>query len=145
MVEHSKNKEVHFVGQIAQKALIEKDGKILLVQYPDGDGDAAGTWDLPGGRLNMGEGALEGLKREVKEEIGADIEVQAVLGTGVNIVTETFKLYIVVYQCTLSNPAQELTPEVGEIGKIEWRDIKDLLTLPMINKVYEEVLKQKLV
>jgi ADP-ribose pyrophosphatase YjhB (NUDIX family) len=44
----------HFVGKVAQKALIEKDGKILFVQYPVGDA-AEGLWDLPGGRLNQSE------------------------------------------------------------------------------------------
>lgn len=144
MAKDSKKDEIHFVGQIAQKALIEKDGKVLLVLYPAGD-LAAGTWDLPGGRLNMGETAIEGLKREVKEEIGADIEMHGIVGTGVNIVSDTFRLYVVVYRCTLSDPAAELMPEAGEIEKVEWRDIKDILTLPMINQVYKEVLKEKLV
>jgi 8-oxo-dGTP diphosphatase len=144
MAKDSKKDEVHFEGQIAQKALIEKDGKVLLVLYPAGD-LAAGTWDLPGGRLNMGETAIEGLQREVKEEIGADVEVHGVLGTGINIVSDTFRLYVVVYSCTLIDPMAKLTPEAGEIEKIEWRDIKDILTLPMINQVYREVLKEKLV
>src|SRR5947207_1396266 len=68
--------EQHFVGKIAQKALIEKEGKILLVQYPQSESNSAsGKWDLPGGRLNINENPIESLKREVREELGVEIEV----------------------------------------------------------------------
>jgi mutator protein MutT len=136
----AKDNEVHFVGQIAQKALIENaEGKILLVQYPEGD-RAAGKWDLPGGRLNMGETTKEGLKREVKEEIGVDIEIVGILGTGLSLVSHELKLFVVVHQCKLVDPTAALTPEPGEIGRLEWRDKKDILSLPMINEVYKGVL-----
>ncbi len=46
-----KPNEVHFLGQVAQKALIYKGGKILLIQYPDKVGSLArGKWDMPGGQ-----------------------------------------------------------------------------------------------
>lgn len=134
----------HFVGQIAQKALIEKDGKILLVQYPEGD-VVAGTWDLPGGRLHRGETSLEGVKREVQEEIGAEIEIGGILATGVNVVRDDFQLFFVIYRAALKNPDQALIPEVGEIGNIEWRDKKDFFTLPIIFSGYQEALKAFLV
>ena len=134
----------HFLGQIAQKAFIEKDGKILLVQYPHGD-PAAGLWDLPGGRLHEGETPEEGLKREVLEEIGAGIVVKEILGTSVNIVRSDFKLYYVIYRAELLDPGQSLMPEAGEIGKIEWRTKEDFLALPMIYKGYQDVLRHLLI
>ena len=74
-----KKGEKHFVGQVNQKALIRKAGKILLIQYPKRDKKVGGRWDMPGGRLNLGEKALAGLKREVFEEIGAEIHVEKFL------------------------------------------------------------------
>lgn len=137
--------EVHFVGQIAQKAFIENDkGQVLLVQYPFDENPAAGKWDLPGGRLNINESPLDGVKREVHEEIGAEIKVEGIITTAVNVMTETFKLYIVVYRATLLNPMVPLVAEENEIGKIEWHDKNDLLTLPMLNTVYTEALKANL-
>jgi 8-oxo-dGTP pyrophosphatase MutT (NUDIX family) len=130
----------HFVGMVAQKALIERDGKILLVQYPEGDGDAAGKWDLPGGRLHDDEVAIEGLKREVKEEIGAAIEVMGIITTLSNHGV-MFNAFVVIYRAVLANPEQSLTPEPGEIGKIEWRDKKDLFTLPLASPSFNEALK----
>jgi len=130
----------HFTGQIAQKAFIEKDGKVLLVQYPEGD-SAAGLWDLPGGRLHEGETPKEGLKREVLEEIGAPIVVKEILGTGVNIVRSDFKFYYVIYRASLVDPSQELVPEQGEIGTIEWKPKAEFLTLPAIYVGYADILR----
>lgn len=136
----------HFIGMVAQKALIEKDGKILLVQYPVGDVDGAGgKWDLPGGRLHMGETATEGLRREVEEEIGAPIAIDGILATGVNVVREDFKLFFVIYRAHLVDQDAAVKPEAGEIGKVEWRDKKDFFTLPIIHRGYQEALKDILV
>lgn len=134
----------HFVGTVAQKALIEHEGKILLVQYPEGDA-VAEMWDMPGGRLHEGESPLEGLKREVREEINAEIEVKEILATGVNVINENKKMFFVIYRASLINPTQGLTPEEGEIGNIEWHDKKDFFALPIIFKSYQEALKPFLV
>jgi 8-oxo-dGTP diphosphatase len=50
--------------------LIEHDGKVLLVQTA-----YRRNWSLPGGLLNKGERPLDGLRREVREEVGIDVEV----------------------------------------------------------------------
>ena len=49
-------------------ALIEQDGKVLLVKKSRGP--YKGMWDLPGGRPIHGETILETLSREVLEETG---------------------------------------------------------------------------
>ena len=50
-----------FTGWVAQKALIQKEGKVLISL------DATqSNWDLPGGRINVGEDPKEGLAREIK-------------------------------------------------------------------------------
>jgi 8-oxo-dGTP diphosphatase len=35
----------------------------------------AGKWDIPGGRLEIGEDPIDGLKRETMEETGLEIEI----------------------------------------------------------------------
>lgn len=62
-----KEDELCFVGQ---KAFIEKDGQLLIINEPT-DG-----LDFPGGKIQQGERVLsEALKREVREETGLEIEV----------------------------------------------------------------------
>lgn len=131
----------HFMGAVAQKALIEQDGKILMVQYPDDDHAAAGKWDLPGGRLHVGESALQGLKREVQEETGLEVEVVDIVATGVFTVLHNRQQFFVIYRARLLNPSQALVAEPGEIEKIEWRAKSDFFTLPLCVPAYAEALR----
>ncbi len=61
------------------QAVIERDGRVLLGRRRYDPG--AGRWDLPGGFVEEGEDALEGLHREVREETGLTIEPVEFLGT----------------------------------------------------------------
>lgn len=55
---------------VGQKAFIEKDGKILVLNDP------AEGLDFPGGKIQVGEiNFTEALKREVGEETNLEIEV----------------------------------------------------------------------
>ncbi len=64
-----KHKKFH----IGVKALIVNEGKILLFQInPEHVNDKArgAYWDIPGGRIEANDTALETLKRELQEEAG---------------------------------------------------------------------------
>ncbi len=63
---------------VAVGAIIEKDGKILLVK--EASGNDKGKWSQPAGWVDPGENALAAVKREVKEEAGVDFEPNAILG-----------------------------------------------------------------
>lgn len=59
--------------KLTNAGILENEkGEILLVKrkWPP----SKGKWDLPGGFLNPGEDMEESLKREIKEELGVDIE-----------------------------------------------------------------------
>jgi len=57
----------------AQKAFIVSNGNVLLVQKSEDDPHNPGKWEVPGGRMNFGEGVDDHLKREVLEEVGLEI------------------------------------------------------------------------
>ena len=50
-------------------ALSDDSGRVLIAQRPRGR-HMAGRWEFPGGKLGFGEDRLEGLKRELAEELG---------------------------------------------------------------------------
>jgi len=53
---------------IVVKAHIIREGHVLLLKRQETDSEYGGHWDIPGGRLHLGEGAAKGLAREVHEE-----------------------------------------------------------------------------
>jgi ADP-ribose pyrophosphatase YjhB (NUDIX family) len=63
----------------ATQALVEHDGRVLLGRRAFDP--SAGLWDLPGGFLNEGEQPLDGLRRELREETGLEIEPTEFFGT----------------------------------------------------------------
>jgi mutator protein MutT len=58
---------------VAAGVLVDGRGRILIAQRPPGK-HMAGAWEFPGGKLEAGEGSVAGLKRELREEIGVEIE-----------------------------------------------------------------------
>ena len=71
-------KEQQILQRIATKALIVNDkGQFIILREADTyeEGTNTGRYHLPGGRLNIGEAFNDGLKREVHEETGIDIEI----------------------------------------------------------------------
>ena len=60
-------------------AIIEKDGKVLLVKEGEDKVDA-GKWNQPAGWIDVGENPVEAAKREVKEETGLDFEPTGLIG-----------------------------------------------------------------
>jgi len=63
---------------VAIGAIIQREGKILLVK--ESDGPNKDKWNLPGGSWEKDETLIEGVKREVKEETGFDFEPTSILG-----------------------------------------------------------------
>ncbi len=62
--------------RIAVKSfIVNEKGELLLIKRRDNDPHKPGVWEIPGGRIDLGEDPFEGLKRETKEETGLDVEV----------------------------------------------------------------------
>ncbi len=59
--------------QFAQKAVVTRNNKILLVRKSQDDPYYPGLWELPGGRLRGPEDMDAHMKREVLEETGLKV------------------------------------------------------------------------
>ena len=91
-------------------AVIEREGRYLLARRRD-----IGWWNLAGGGLEFGESVEEGLAREVREEIGATITVERLIG----VYSKPRKNEIVLaFLCRLTDdsPAPGLSDEVSEVA-----------------------------
>ena len=58
-------------------AIIIKDSQVFATQR--GYGEFQGWWEFPGGKMEAGESPQLALKREIREELDAEIEVKELL------------------------------------------------------------------
>lgn len=72
------NVEVDYVPCVGA-VIRDGEGRLLLIRRTRPP--AAGTWSLPGGRVEHGEDDIAALTREVREETGLDVAVAELVGT----------------------------------------------------------------
>ena len=61
-------------------AVIVCEGRILICRRREGE-RFGGLWEFPGGKTEPGESSEAGLRREIKEELGLEIEIGAGIGS----------------------------------------------------------------
>jgi len=65
---------------VAAGVLFDEQRRVLITQRPAGK-QQAGWWEFPGGKLHSNETPLQGLERELHEELGIRVDQAASLVT----------------------------------------------------------------
>ena len=112
---------------VAAVALIDADGRILLAQRPEGK-SLAGLWEFPGGKFEVGERPEQALIRELREELGIDVETSCLAPlTFASHAYDDFHLLMPLYVCRRwKGLAQAM-----ESQELKWVFAKDLKNYPM--------------
>ena len=87
--------------------IIYKEDKFLIAQRNLKKAQG-GLWEFPGGKLEKGETYEEALKREIKEEFNADIEVEKYIGENIHHYPEK-DIKLLFYKAKLISDKIELT------------------------------------
>jgi 8-oxo-dGTP diphosphatase len=101
-------REVHMRRKIrVVGAMIDKDGRYLITQRPP-TASLPLLWEFPGGRVEPGETDATALARELREEMGIEVEVQDRV-IHVEHAYASYDIDFCVYRCRLvSGPIQHL-------------------------------------
>jgi ADP-ribose pyrophosphatase YjhB (NUDIX family) len=121
--------EVHFEGKIAQKAIIIKENKVLLLRDPR---ENKVIWEIPGGRMNIDEEPRAAVAREIREELGIEIEVGPVLHMEQFIQgNEGKRAFVIVYECQMKDQMAQITMSADEVCEIAWVSVEELQKYPL--------------
>jgi 8-oxo-dGTP pyrophosphatase MutT (NUDIX family) len=112
--------------QIGIKGLIRNmQGKVLLLKVPAW-GDNPEHWDMPGGRMEPGEGFVQTLRRELQEEIGVDYagsprHLMTVLSTiTIPVGDQKIPLVLMAYEVELPYDVEIVLDKDGAEQEFAW-------------------------
>lgn len=135
------------VQNVAVKAVIIKDGKALILRKAMYEGNAGNQekWNLPGGRIKVGEQWRDALAREIQEEAGInsfEIVCPIYLGEWTPVISGTPTQIICTFLlCTTDQKAVTLNKEHDQYEWIALDDITKYRTLPPEDTVLLEAKK----
>lgn len=83
--------------------------------------DQAGLWEIPGGKVELGESYPEALKRELKEELNLDVVVQNHITTSdVEIPQKSLRIVMYVYSCIIVHRADDCPITSTDHDDLRW-------------------------
>lgn len=106
-------------------AVIRRKGYVMIVQRP-AEGLLGGMWEFPGGKQEPGEDLTTCLKREIFEELGAEIQVEDPFGVYEHAYTH-FKVTLHAFLCRLNG----IEPQIKEHTDLRWVVPTELDEFPM--------------
>lgn len=102
--------------------VVLKDRAVLLRNERD-------EWELPGGKLEVGEDPMECVRREIEEELSLGVEVGEILDCWLYNIQGKVEVLIVTYACIPLRGTIALSHEHKEVGTFTLEEI-DRLSMP---------------
>lgn len=103
-------------------AVVMRGGRVLLSQRKSGT-HLAGAWELPGGKVEPDEDPKDAAARELREELGVDVEVHDILDVTFHRYPEKSVL-LLFYEASLRPGSPE--PSAVDVAGVMWAGPEDL-------------------
>lgn len=113
---------------ISVKSYIVKDGKLLIVKRKPSNVHYAGKWDIPGGRIKLGENPIDGVRRETREETGLEVEILMPIDVQQFTRDDGQKITMIIFLC---RPVTRDIKISDEHEDYKWVDVKDAQLHPI--------------
>lgn len=116
-------------------AIISFNGKILVVQRSE-KMSLPLKWEFPGGKIEQGESEADCIKREIKEELGIDIQLDRQLSPSIfnyptiDICLIPFLANYVAGELKLTEHSQFKLLEKAQLRDLDWAEAD----LPILNE-----------
>jgi A/G-specific adenine glycosylase len=105
--------------------VIERSGRVLIARRPP-EGLLGSLWEFPGGTVEAGESLADCLRRELREELGVEVQVATPLGVYRHAYTH-FRITLHAFACQLLQGE----PQALEAEELAWVLPEDLHGFPM--------------
>jgi len=102
--------------------IVEKDGKVLLVQ--EAKEKCYGKWNISVGGLEPNESLTDGAIREVKEETGCDVELTGIVCIDYGV-RENKPFMAIIFSTNLMK--EDIKFNKDEILDVKWYDIDEII------------------
>lgn len=106
---------------VSVKGIVIRSSAVVLVR------NRRDEWELPGGKLELGEPPERCVAREIEEELGLEVDAIAPVDTWVYTIADGVHVLIVTYGCIeRSQRAASLSDEHTELAWIALPEVKGL-------------------
>jgi len=122
---------------VVAAALTDPEGRVLMARRPAGK-QHAGLWEFPGGKIEPDETPKAALVRELREELGIEIDPNALVPIAFSESPGARHLLLLLYRCrSWRGDAKAL-----DAAEIRWMATDDLaaLDMPSADRPLAEVL-----
>jgi 8-oxo-dGTP diphosphatase len=122
-------------------ALIERGGEVLVARRRE-EGERAGLWEFPGGKVEPGEGERAALARELREELGVRVQVGELYARLEHIYPD-LQVELALYRARLHELEDPRPLTAQELRWVPRRELPGLpfceADVPLLTQVAEEV------
>lgn len=125
--------------------MIVSDGRVLLVRRDSEP--LRGEWSVPGGMLELGETLHDGIRREVREETGLEVEPVRVLEVFDSIFTDPlgrtqYHFVLIDYLCRALSGEARAGSDVSDVRWVAAEALPAIGLRPSVEQVVRQALRE---